>query len=238
MSAISIPAVQPQPDTYVAETGFGMALIMALWPWVTWALAAYADSMGAGVESWWEMIQPVGDDDGLTPTIGTFDAHGNLVTSGYSPPYGGVLDPSRASGSQLPYLGQFVGVQVPIGADDDTARALIFAQARKQRGTTAAMVLAAQAWLTGTQHCEVLERIYVDGTPAAGWFVMTVLTSEVINASALIAAVNAVKLGGLQWSLVQTSTWTISELEAAGYASLTILEAAFPSITALESDLP
>lgn len=56
------------------------------------------------------------------------------------------------------------------------------------------------------------------------------------GSSQLNAAVNAVKPAGVQFTLLQTSNWTISELEAS-YDTIADVEAAFDSIGMLEGDV-
>ena len=46
---------------------------------------------------------------------------------------------------------------------------------------------------------------------------------------------NAVKPGGVMWTLVQTDDWTISQMEIS-QATVTPLEAAFITVTHLEAD--
>jgi hypothetical protein len=63
-----------------------------------------------------------------------------------------------------------------------------------------------------------------------------VFTSAVIDAVQLAAAVDAVRPAGVFWTLIETATWTIAQLEAA-YATVTLAEAAFPDVSHLETDV-
>ena len=141
-------------------------------------------------------------DDGTTPTVGTL-VDGELVTEGYQPGYGILLDPSVVPLADAAFLAQFVGVQLPLGVDDPTAQSLIKAESGINRGTDAAVVAAAQRNLTGTQTVALVRRRYVDGTPNAGWFGLIVRPEELPDKAAFTAAINAVKLGGLMWWLVE-----------------------------------
>jgi hypothetical protein len=149
----------------------------------------------------------------------------------------------------LPWLALFVGAAVPIGASEGTALATILGEQGFARGQgfggsyTSAngvdggpVVTAAQSQLTGLQNVALIERINAAGNPDPYHFVIVVLTSQVVSVAALTAAVNAVKPGGVQWTLVETTSWTISELEA-DYSTISSIEAAFASITALEGDV-
>lgn len=85
------------------------------------------------------------------------------TTSG--PGWSQVLDPTRAPTAALPWLGQFVGVAVDPTASDAAQRAQLSAEAGFGRGTLAAITAAAQAYLSGAQAVQVIER--VNGDPYA-----------------------------------------------------------------------
>lgn len=59
--------------------------------------------------------------------------------------WGKLLDVDLCPASALPYLGQYVGVQVPAGTPEAEARALIRAKAGTNRGTEAAVTAAIEA---------------------------------------------------------------------------------------------
>jgi hypothetical protein len=234
--SISIPDVAPiSAEGYEPVSVFGAALINTLQPWVTLHMAWVLDAIGVAADPWWTSILDQGVDDGLTPTVGTY-VNDLLITEGFQPGYGAALNPRVASGSQLQYLAQFVGVQLPSGVSDATARSLILEEGGFHRGTPAAVIAAVKRNLSGTQSVSLLERINGLGNPDAYSFQIVVLTAEVISAAALVAAVNAVKPGGLTWVLVQTTMWIISELEA-GYTTISRVEAAFSTVSNLEADV-
>jgi hypothetical protein len=230
----TIPPVQPiSADGYEPVSAFGAVLISALQPWLTLHMAWFLDAIGVMVDPVYTLVYDQGVDDGTMPTVGTYVGD-TLVAAGegYQPGYASALDPQQATAG-YGFLGQIVGVQLPTGVDDETAKSLVTAEAGMSRATPAAVIAAAKRNLSGSQSVTLLERTYIDGTPDAGWFVLVVRPEQIINEAALIASVNAVKLGGLMWSLVQTDSWTISEMEA-DYSTISELEAAFPTITALE----
>lgn len=173
------------------------------------------------------------------------DVYGIVVAQGspddpanYTAGWSTLLDPTACPDQYLPYPASFIGVQIPSGTSPATARAIILAEKNFQAGTPAAVVAAAQLWLSGTQSVFLFERTAADGsTPDAYHFCLAVLTSEVIDAVQLAAAVDAVRPVGVQWTLIETATWTIADLEAAGYSTITALEAAFPDINHLETDV-
>lgn len=163
-----------------------------------------------------------------------------------------LLDPANCAAMFpvfLPWLGLFVGAGVPVGAPAAVALQTILGEQGFARGqgfggsydstngvAGGPIVTAAQSQLGGTQSVNLIERINAAGNLDPYHFVITVTASEVVDANALTAAVNAVKPAGVTWTLVQTSSWTISELEAA-YTTISSVESAFASITALEGDV-
>lgn len=213
--SVTAPDAAPIPaDSYTFQTKFGAALGAALQPWLTLHLAWYCDAIGAMAsgtagDGWWDLVTDVGVDDGVTPTVGTYDQHGNLVTTGYQPGYGDVFNPSAVPLIAAAYLAQFVGVQLPQDVDDPTAQSLIKAESGINRGTDAAVIAAAKRTLTGTRSVQVVRRTYVDGSPNGFWFGLMVRPEEVTTVAALQAAVNAAKMGGMMWWLTQTdgTTW-------------------------------
>lgn len=154
----------------------------------------------------------------------------------YTAGWSGLLDPTAAPAQFLPYTGMFPGVYVAPGTDEATARALILAEGGFSRGTPRSVIMAAQLWLNGTQTVNLFERLAADGATVDPYhFVLAVLSSEVVDAVQLAAAVDAVRPVGVQWTLVQTSAWTIADLEA-GFATVTLVEAGFTSVSHLETD--
>lgn len=244
--SVAVPPVQPASAAgYEPVSSFGAVLIGLLAPWMTLHLAWLLDSVGVVVDPIYTVIQDVGEDDGVTPTIGTY-FNGELVTEGFQPGFGSLLNPQACPDGDLPFLAQFPGVQLPVGATPDEARSLLLAEGGLNRGTDAAVVAAAKRYLTGTQSVTLLPRTYTDGTPCAGWFVLVVRSDEISsgttwaggtyswssatgpwngsdNQAALIAAVDAVKFGGLMWSLIVSNgyVWTDATKTWATEGSLT-----------------
>lgn len=208
-------------------------------------VAPFTGQVQASLASW---ADPAGDWQAYNAALGgMFEQVYALVAptgvpdepAGYHAGWGTLLDPSTCPDWALPYAGQFVGVQVPAGMSAATARARILAEANFQTGTAAAVVAAARLWLSGSQTVTLLERTAADGQTTDPYhFVLIVNTSQVVDATQLARAVNAVKPAGVQWTLTQVAYWTISQLEAAGYSNISAVESAFPSINNLETDVP
>ena len=178
---------------------------------------------------------------------------GSLVVYDYIPGWSTLLDPDDCPDAFLPFLAQFNGTDVPLGLDAATVRRKITQESALQRGTLSAVASAVQRNLTGTQYVSLQERLDSNGNANAYWFVVVVRPGDlgvppqtVLNASiatpggavqALIDSVNAVKPGGVMWSLVVTDGWTISLMEASA-GTLTALEGNFATLTGLENDRP
>lgn len=163
-------------------------------------LGWYLDALGALFQEGAAIVLDQGVD-------GEFDDDGNLVfQSGYgvvftiNPRFVG--DTAVCPTALLPYIAQYLGIQIPSTADDATARALLTGEANLHRGGPDAIVAAAQRWLTGSQAAQLIERTRPDGSHSGYWFLLHVLTSEVVDQAALVDAVNSVKPGGIMWQLV------------------------------------
>jgi hypothetical protein len=190
-------------DGYVPVNSFGAELIDAMEVWLTRDLAWVLDLAVAPLfEAMWDLATDHGV-DGDADYLPGFGVLFNVAPQPGAPGYGAPVCPT----ADLGYVGQFVGVQVPAGADDATARSLVLAEAGRNRGTPAAVIAAAKRNLSGTQSVTLLERTAPDGTPHHGWFTLVVRPEEVISLSALTAAVNACKLSGLMWGVVQQDAY-------------------------------
>ena len=131
-----------------------------------------------------------------------------------------MLDVDNAPVEALPYLSCFVGVDLPVGADEATMRALIRAQNAKKRGTPASIIMSAKAYLTGAQYTFLRER---DG--GAYYATLNVRASEtdipegsyIVNRTnaalyPLIEALRQTKPAGVVLTLVVSPSVTIDEL--------------------------
>jgi len=104
----------------------GKRLEEKLAPWMTPDLALLCQAVGAMAQP----VMEVAEDEG-------FDGE-----PGYIPGYGRIFDPRLCPAQYLPYLGMFVGVQIPIGASEAEARALVKAESGLERGTEASVKAA------------------------------------------------------------------------------------------------
>jgi hypothetical protein len=205
-------------------TTFEEGLLNSLAPWAPPGsdLQKYTSALATMFEAPFQLVA----DQGSPDEPATYQAGWSVL-----------LDPENCPAQFLPYCGAFVGVVVPPGTDEATARAKILAEQNFNRGTPDAIVRAAKLWLSGTQSVYLFERTAADGsTPDPYHFVLSVLTSEVTDQAQLTVAVDAVKPAGVQWTLIQTASWTIAELELPA-PTVSATEATFPDISHLETDV-
>lgn len=155
----------------------------------------------------------------------------------YVPGWSTLLDPYNCPAQFLPFLAQFNGANVPVGLDATTARAVIIGESAQHRGTVASVVSAVTRNLTGTQFVVVEERLNALGDEDPYHFLVLVRPEEVISVQAITDSVNAIKPGGVMWTLIQTDGWIISQMEAS-QVTISALEANFATINGLENDRP
>jgi len=139
-----------------------------------------------------------------------------------------VLDLYRCPDAWLPWLGQFVGALVPVGATADAARAQIAGLSGFGRGRREAIIAAAQATLTGNKTVYLQERYGGDAYILA----VRTIASETPSAAATQAAVLSQKPGGLVLDFGATTENTYDSTRVK-YASYAALNAAVPNYAAL-----
>jgi hypothetical protein len=153
---------------------------------------------------------PAGGWQGLNAALGSmFDQVWPLVADQGSPDEPGftagwstLLNPSACPTQFLPYLAQFVGVQVAPGTPDSEARSAVFAEAGFRRGTPAAIIAAAAAQLADATPT-LVERTSPTGPDPYHFLLVIPVNSG--NPTAITQAVDAVKPAGVQWTLVQAN---------------------------------
>jgi hypothetical protein len=128
------------------------------------------------------------------------------------PPVAPILDVGLCPDWALPWLAQFVGVQLPEGTDPTTARALITSVAGWSRGTRAAMEAAAGLYLTGNKTVYFRER----DTSAYQLEVVTI-TEETPDPTKVQAALAAQKPGGLILRYRTVTGWDYQQLASMAY---------------------
>lgn len=145
-----------------------------LGPW------ARADDSGQLLAYLRELVNPLTLADDLVRDSDTHDGWGKL------------LDLDAAPSWVLPWLAQFMGVEILRGLDDESQRIRIRGAAGFSRGTPAAIVEAARQYLTGNRKVELYER---EGT--AWRFRLRTYASETPDPTAVKKAVEALKPAGV-----------------------------------------
>jgi hypothetical protein len=138
-----------------------------------------------------------------------------------------LMSPWTCPAEGLPWLGQFVGVDVNASYTETQQRAQIAAHAGYNRGTPAAITLAAQATLTGRRQVFLTERL--DGDP---WQLSVVTyTAETPDPTATLAAIWSQTPAGIVVTY-STEVWDYTVIKAQ-QATYTALLGAYPDYTSL-----
>ena len=106
---------------------FAVQLVAALQPWMTESLEIVCCAIGAM---------------GFDALLELFGEEGSEGEPDWVCAWGRLLDPDLCPASALPYLGQYVGVPIPVGTPEVEARELIRAKAGTNRGTESAVEAA------------------------------------------------------------------------------------------------
>ena len=137
--------------------------------------------------------------------------------------YANLLDVNNCDTDKLNYLGQFVGVRLRPDYDDAQQRAWIQERRISKRGRPASIVQAVKETLTGTQYCQLTERI---GT--AWHFTVITKPSETPSTTATDNAIKSQKPGPDTYTFTQTEYPTYGWVRDT-YTSWAALQAAYPT---------
>lgn len=157
------------------------------------------------------------------------DAAAIVQPSGLKPGFAILADPANIPAVWLAWLAQFVGVDLTTSPNTATSRLWIKSPLGYTRGTTAAMLLAAQATLTGTKTVYFYTRY--GGEPFA--IKAATLASETPSASVTRAAIESMMAA---WDVLSYETivgGTLASFEAA-HAKLSESEAANATVELAE----
>jgi hypothetical protein len=146
------------------------------------------------------------------------------------PPVASLLDVDTCPDWALPWLAQFVGVQIPVGVAPDDARELIRAVSGFSRGTPAALQAAAALFLTGNQSVFFRER---EGS--AYHLEIVTRESETPDPDAVLRALLSQKPGGLTLDYHTVRGWDYEELTLHGPDPYSALAAAFATYRDLQN---
>jgi hypothetical protein len=123
--------------------------------------------------------------------------------AGYVPGYGVIFNPTTCPAKWLPFLGQFVGVEVPKMATEAEARTLLKEEPGLERGTLKALEGAIRKVIGNTEPFTIQERTALNGSEAAYHFNVIVKPGKA--STELKEAIERVKPGGLQFSLIEVA---------------------------------
>jgi hypothetical protein len=142
----------------------------------------------------------------LAQLADVFDPDGDV------PPLAPILDPVLCPTWALPWLAQFLGVQLPSGVSDAQARGMIQDVAGFKRGTVAAMRAVVLPLLTGTKTLWLRERNLGD---AYALDVVT-LTGETPSQAAVLSALLSQKPGGIVLTYRAVASWDYAQMGVEG----------------------
>jgi hypothetical protein len=144
------------------------------------------------------------------------------------PPVAPILSVDLCPDWALPWLGQFVGVQLPVGIAPDAAREAIRSVAGWSRGTRRALEAAAGFYLTGAKTVYFRER---DAGNAYALEVVTV-TAETPDPAQVLAALAAQKPAGIILRYRTVEGWDYEQVILTGdtYADLTAAYATYDDL--------
>lgn len=123
-----------------------------------------------------------------------------------------IMDADRAPMVVLPWLGQFVGVQLDQSLSEAGQRAQITQHTNFQRGTVASIILAAQLHLTGTKDVIMIERYTGD---AYKLYIAT-RTAQTPNPTQTLADILTQKPAGIILTYETIAGQSFNELLAKG----------------------
>ena len=130
------PPANLTPESFAERLYIALAPVANQDSTVGWSLLIFANAIG-------QMYQLLDDWVRDTPE---------------GPGWSGLMDLDRCPAVALPWLGQFVGARIPTGLTEAQQREWVGSTDGWKRGTTAALVGAAKATLTGSQRLVFRER--------------------------------------------------------------------------------
>jgi hypothetical protein len=148
------------------------------------------------------------------------------------PGWSSIVDLDRAPADALPWLAQFVGVDVATDLDEASQRLRIRETSGFRRGTLAAIEGAARQYLTGSRTVQVQER---DTSPYH--LKVTTFQTETPVPDRTAEALQAQKPAGLVLQYVVSTGATYDELKATGL-TYDQLAAAYPTYTQMKLAIP
>ena len=149
--------------------------------------------------------------------------------------WGPLFDPATCPARALAWLGQLIGVVIPAGTPESTARDMVTHPTGWARGTPTSVRGAAQIMLTGSRYVLLNERTGGDAYALE----VVVYSGELTDLTALTAAVTAALPAGLSLTVTVLSGWTIDEMETETSAyDVAYVESTYATVAAFERVIP
>jgi hypothetical protein len=172
---------------------FADRLIEKMEPWNTGPVIAGSTDLERWLKALAAMFAPVEE---------LAKEEGSDGETGYVPAWGKLFNPELCPAKFLPYLGQYVGVQIPGGASEAEARQLVKEHAGFSRGTLTSLKAAIERVLGVGVPYTIEERTNPKtGGEEAYWMTLLVPVGEKSNA--LMEAVNAVIPAGILYEVIE-----------------------------------
>lgn len=179
-----------------------------------WQLLKYCDSLAAMVEPLFDWVS---DTDAMPGWAILFNA-------------------DEAPVEALPWLAQFVGVQLSEGAPEAEARTAIKAHLGFARGTPAAIEAAAARYLVGPKRVRIQER-FAQGVDNPYGLWIRVFTPDTPDGAQVLQAILGQKPAGVLLDFAVADGQTYDDLNLA-FASFNAVNAAYASFEELRTDIP
>ncbi len=177
---------------FTCTTRFGKRLEERIEPWATEDLLRLADALG-------EMFQDI---------LVLAEEEGEDGTAGYVPAWSTLLNVNTCPAADLPYLGQFVGVEVPKGATEAEARADVKAESGLERGTRQSLEALLKKAL-GTVPFFILERTKSVEGDDAYWVTIIIPTGHVAQPQT-DEEIEKTLPGGIMFTILERAgTWFV-----------------------------
>lgn len=146
-----------------------------------WETLWLCDALSMPLQIWWDLV------------------HGN------DEPWDLLLDPDFTPAAALPYLAQFVGVEIQPGWSEERIREEIELPSNWARGRRSAILLAIQGTLTGEQFVQIIER----PVGAAYQLFIRTLTSQTPSPTRTLNVILANKPAGivLDYAATNARSW-------------------------------
>jgi hypothetical protein len=148
------------------------------------------------------------------------------------PPWGPLFDINVCPTWALPWLAQAVGIRLPAGMDDATARVLIVSSAGHKAGTVDAIKAAIQATLVSARPPAPAQVYFREREGSAYRLEVVTLNSETPDPALTLSAIIAAKPGGIKLTYRNADGWDYQAMTTQGgtYAEQSAMYATYADL--------